>query len=156
MSPKPNKVPRNPPTTAPTIPNKIVAIIPPGVFPGINNLARTPAMRPNTSHATIPIRHPFHDQQAGIKKIKESLQNYLTDIKFDEPTETKGGAEVITGTGKGKKAGVDVVFAVGVFDAGNGQFVGAAFVVDAKMDDYYKETIRGICQTIRRTKDFAN
>jgi hypothetical protein len=42
---------------------------------------------------------------------------------------------VITGTGKAKKAGVDVVFAAAVLDAGNGQLVGAAFVVDAKMDD---------------------
>ena len=62
---------------------------------------------------------------------------------------------VITGTGKGKKAGVDVVFAAGFFDAGKGQLVGAAFVVDSKIEDHYKETIRGICQTIRRAKDFA-
>jgi hypothetical protein len=95
------------------------------------------------------------DKQAAIKKVKEGLVNYLNDIKYDEPSETKGGAVVITGTGKGKKAGVDVVFAAGLFDAGNGQLVGAAFVVDSKMDDYYKETVRGICQTIRRAADFA-
>ncbi len=94
------------------------------------------------------------DKQAGIKKVKDGLaKNYLTDVKFDEPKETKGGATVITGTGKGKKSGVDVVFASGVFDAGEGQFVGAAFVADSKIEDYYKETVRGICQTIRRAKD---
>jgi hypothetical protein len=95
------------------------------------------------------------DKDAGIKKIKEGLENYLKDIKYDDPSETKGGGVVITGTGKAKKAGVDVVFAVGIFDAGKGQLVGTAFVVDARMDDYYKETVRGICQTIRRAEDFA-
>ena len=86
---------------------------------------------------------------------KEGLGNYLMDVKYDDPSETKGGAVVITGTGKAKKAGVGVVFAVGLFDAGNGQLVGAAFVVDSRIEDYYKETVRGICQTIRRAEDFA-
>ena len=95
------------------------------------------------------------DKQAGIKKVKEGLENHLTDVKYDEPSETKGGAVVITGTGKGKKAGVDVVFAAGLFDAGKGQLVGAAFVVDSKIEDHYKETVRGICQTIRVEKDFT-
>jgi len=95
------------------------------------------------------------DKQAGIKKVKEGLEGYLQDVKYDEPSETKGGATVITGTGKAKKAGVDVVFAVGVFDAGKGQLVGAAFVVDSKIEDHYKATIRGICETIRRANDFA-
>jgi len=95
------------------------------------------------------------DKQAGIKKVKEGLESYLNDIKYDEPSETKGGAAVVTGTGKAKKAGVDVVFAAGLFDAGQGQLVGAAFVVDSKIDDYYKETIRGICETVRREADFA-
>ena len=95
------------------------------------------------------------DKQMAIKKVKEGLELYLKDIKFDEPSETKGGAVVITGTGKAKKAGVDVAFAAGTFDAGKGQFVGAAFVVDSKIEDYYKETVRGICQSIRRAEDFA-
>jgi hypothetical protein len=95
------------------------------------------------------------DKQAGIEKVKTGLTQYLQDIKYDEPSETKGGAVVITGTGKGKKAGVDVVFAAGVFDAGNGQLVGAAFVVDSKIEDHYKETVRGICETIRRAEDFG-
>jgi hypothetical protein len=94
------------------------------------------------------------DKQAGGKKVKAGLDNYLKDIMFDEPAETKGGALVITGTGKAKKAGVDVVFAAAVFDAGKGQLVGAAFVVDGKMDDHYKETVKGICQTLRRAEDF--
>ena len=95
------------------------------------------------------------DKQAGIKKVKEGLENYLTDVKYDDPSETKGGAVVITGTGKGKKSGVDTVFAVGLFDAGKGQLVGAAFVVDSKTEDHYKATVRGICETIRREEDFA-
>jgi hypothetical protein len=80
--------------------------------------------------------------------------NYLDDIKYDEPKETKGGATLITGTGKGKKSGVDVVFATGVFEAGD-QIVAAMFIADSKIEDYYKETIRGICQTIRPANDVA-
>ena len=33
--------------------------------------------------------------------------------------------------------------------------VAAAFVVDSKIEDHYKETVRGICQTIRRANDFG-
>jgi hypothetical protein len=95
------------------------------------------------------------DKQAGIEKVKQGLEKYLNEVKYDEPSETKGGAVIITGAGKGKKAGVDVVFAAGFFDAGKGQLVGAAFVVDSKIEDHYKETVRGICQTIRRAEDFA-
>jgi hypothetical protein len=95
------------------------------------------------------------DKQTAIKQVKEGLELYLKDIKFDEPSETKGGAVVITGTGKAKKAGVDVTFAAGMFDAGKGQLVGAAFVADSKIEDYYKETVRGICQSIRRAEDVA-
>src|SRR6188768_2056191 len=50
------------------------------------------------------------DKQAAIEKVKNGLAKYLTDIKYDEPSETKEGAVVVTGTGKGKKAGVDIVF----------------------------------------------
>jgi hypothetical protein len=95
------------------------------------------------------------DKQAGVEKIKEGLGKYLTDIKFDELSKTKGGALVLTGTGKAKKAGVDVDFAAGVFDSGPGQLAGAAFVVDSKIEDHYKETVRGICETIRRADDLA-
>lgn len=95
------------------------------------------------------------DKQAGIKKVKEGLEKHLTDVKFDEPSETKGGAVVVTGTAKGKKAGVEVVFAAGLLDAGKGKLVGAAFVVDSKIEEHYKETVRGICETIRVEKDFT-
>jgi hypothetical protein len=107
------------------------------------------------AYAMLVTAEGVTDKEAGIKKVKEGIEKYLKDVKYDEPSQTKGGAVVITGTGKGKKAGVDVVFAVGLFDAGNGQLVGAAFVVDSKVENYYKETVRGICQTIRRTADFA-
>ena len=43
------------------------------------------------------------DKQAAIKKVKTGLENYLKDIKYDEPSETKAGALVITGTGKAKR-----------------------------------------------------
>jgi hypothetical protein len=89
------------------------------------------------------------DKQAGIERIKHGLERYLQDIKFDETTETKRGALVITGTGKGKKSGVDVVFAAGVLDAGAGHLAGAAFIVDGKIEDHYKDTVRSICETIR-------
>ena len=95
------------------------------------------------------------DKQAGIEKLKDGLAKYLNDIKYDEPSETKNGTVVVTGTGKGKKAGVDIVFAAGLFEAAKGQLVGAAFVVDSKVEDHYKDTVRGICETIRRAEDFA-
>ena len=95
------------------------------------------------------------DKKAAIKKVEEGLEKYLTDVKLDEPSETKGGAMVVTGTGKGKKAGVDVVFAGGLVDAGEGQLVGAAFVVDSKIEEHYKDTVKGICETIRVQKDFT-
>ncbi len=95
------------------------------------------------------------DKPGGINRVKQGLLQYLQDIKYDDLTETKRGALVVTGTAKGKKAGVDVVFAAGVLDAGAGQIVGAAFVVDSRIEDYYKETIRQICQTIRGGDDFA-
>jgi hypothetical protein len=95
------------------------------------------------------------DKQAGIDQIKQGLEKYLQDVKFDDLTKTEGGALVVTGTGKGKKAGVGVVFAAGVLDAGDGQLAGAAFVVDQNVEQHYKETVRYICQTLRRAKDFA-
>ena len=95
------------------------------------------------------------DKQAGIAKVKQGLLRYLQDIKYDDQTETKRGALVVTGTAKGKKAGVDVVFAVGVMDAGAGQIVGAAFIVDSRIEDYYKETIRQVCQSVRIGDDLS-
>jgi len=107
------------------------------------------------AYSMLVTRDDVADKQAAIEKLKSGLAKYLSDIKYDEPSETKEGAVIVTGTGKGKKAGVDVVFAAGLFEAAKGQLVGAAFVVDAKIEDHYKDTIRGICETIRRAEDFA-
>jgi hypothetical protein len=95
------------------------------------------------------------DKRAGIAKVEQGLEQYLQDIKYDEPRETKRGALVITGTGTGKKSGVPVVFAAGVCDTGAGPIAGAAFVVDGRIEDHYKETIRQICQTIRTADQLA-
>jgi hypothetical protein len=108
-----------------------------------------------TAYSMFASLEGITDKEAAGKKVKAGLENYLKDVKYDDPTETKGGATVITGTGKAKKSGVDVVFAAAVFDAGKGQLIGAAFVVDSKIDEYYKETVRGICQTLRRADDLA-
>ncbi len=96
------------------------------------------------------------DKKAGVAEIKKGLAKYLEDIKFDELTETKKGAHVVTGTGKGKKAGVDVVFAAGVFDSGEKQLSGVAFIVDADIEELCKHTVRSICQSIRIEEDFAD
>jgi hypothetical protein len=95
------------------------------------------------------------DKQAGITRLKQELEKYLQNISYDEPAETKGGAQIITGTGKAKRAGVDVVFAAGAFDAAPGQVAGIAFVADKDLEDHYKEAARYICQTIRTGKDLA-
>jgi uncharacterized protein YcfJ len=95
------------------------------------------------------------DNQAGIAKVKQGLENYLQDIKYDNLTKTKRGALVLTGTGKGKKSGVAVVFAAGVFDTGAGKLAGAAFLVDARIEEHYQETVRQICQTIRVANQFV-
>lgn len=94
------------------------------------------------------------DMKAALKKVEDGLQNYMTEIKLDKQTEGKNGSVVVTGNARGKKTGADLNFAVGVFDAGNDQLVAAGFAVDAKLDDHYKETVRGICETIRRSSDF--
>ena len=96
------------------------------------------------------------DKESGIAKAKQELEKSLQDVKYDEPTKTERGALVKTGTGKGKKGGVEVVFAVGVFESGPGQFGGAAFIVDQDVEDHYKETVRYICGTIRGERDFAD
>src|SRR5262249_36303814 len=50
----PSCVPMNPPTTAPTMPRAMVRMIPPGILPGMRNLAIAPAIRPNTAHNRMP------------------------------------------------------------------------------------------------------
>ena len=106
-------------------------------------------------YAMIATLEGAADKQAGVDRVKQGLVRYLQDIKYDDQIETKRGALVVTGTAKAKKAGVDVVFAAGVMDAGGGQIVGAAFIVDSRIEDYYKAAIRQICQTIRVGDDFA-
>ena len=105
--------------------------------------------------SAVGIIEGVKDKQAGINKIKQGLEKYLTGIDYDDPTETERGTLMVTGTGKTKKAGVDVVFATGVFEPAPGQFAGAAFIVDNNLDDQYKETVRYICQTIRGADDLA-
>ncbi len=95
------------------------------------------------------------EKQAGIARVKQGLERYLQDTKYDDLAETKRGALVVTGTGKGKKSGVAVVFAAAVFETSPGQFAGAAFVVDARIEELYKETVRQICQTIRVADQFV-
>jgi uncharacterized protein (TIGR03000 family) len=97
-----------------------------------------------------------NDIQAGIDRVKQGLEKYLQDISYDNLIKTERGALVVTGTGKAKKSGIAVVFAAGVFDAGGGQLAGVAFVVDQAVEQHYKETVRYICQTIRRTQDFES
>jgi hypothetical protein len=108
------------------------------------------------AYSMIAILEGAADKRAGIARVKQGLGHYLQDITFDDLTETKRGALVLTGTGKGRKSGVDVVFAAGVFDTGAGQVAGAAFVVDARIEEYYKETVRQTCQTIRTADQFAD
>ena len=96
------------------------------------------------------------DKQAGLAHVKQGLGQYLQDITYDEPTETQRGALVITGTGKGKKAGVPVVFAAAVFETAPRQVAGVAFVVDARIEDHYKETVQQICQSIRVGEQIAD
>jgi hypothetical protein len=106
--------------------------------------------------AVIATLEGIKDKQAGIEKMKQGLQKSLKDVTYDEAIKTtEKGTLMVTGSGKGMKSGVDVVFAAGVLDAGAGQFAGAAFVVDGNVDEHYKETVRYICQTIRLAKDFA-
>jgi uncharacterized protein (TIGR03000 family) len=103
--------------------------------------------------SAIAVLQGVQDKQAGIERIKQGFDKYLQDINYDDLAKTEGGALVVTGTGKGKKSGVGVVFAAGVFDAGGGQLAGVAFVVDQNAEQHYKETVRYICQTIRRAQD---
>jgi hypothetical protein len=106
------------------------------------------------AYALIGTLDGVPDKKNGIKKLKEGIEKHMQGVKYDDQTETKRGTLLITGTGKGKKKGVDVVFAAGVFDATKGHLGAAVFVVDAKIEDHYKETFRGICETLRRGEDF--
>jgi hypothetical protein len=63
------------------------------------------------------------------------------NITYDDLTETKRDALVLTDTGKAKKSGRAVLFAAGVFEADGGHLARAAFVVDAGIEDHLKETV---------------
>jgi hypothetical protein len=117
---------------------------------------RVTAVSPD-GHAwsVLAIRPDIKDKQAGIAQIKEQLDKNLKDIDYDDQTETSRGALLITGTGKSKKSGNEVVFVAGVFESGAGPLAGAAFVVDKGVEDHYKEAVKYICQSIRGAQDFT-
>jgi hypothetical protein len=100
--------------------------------------------------AAVGIMENAKDKQAGIDMIKKRIESSLKNIEFDKTAETKNGAIVVTGKGKGMKSGVNVVFAVATAELGKTpQVVAAAFVVDEAIEDHYKETVRHICETMR-------
>ena len=90
-----------------------------------------------------------------MTKVKQQIEKSLQNVQYDEPSETKGDSLIVTGTAKAKKAGEDVVFASGVFDAGAGELAAIAFVADKDLEDHYKEAARYICQTIRTGTDLG-
>ncbi len=95
------------------------------------------------------------DHQAGIAKIKEGIEDYLQEIKFDDAAKTQSGSVFLSGTGKGKKTDVDVVFTAAVFESGKGQLSGIVFIVDADIEKFYEKTIIAICKSVLVEKDFA-
>jgi len=95
------------------------------------------------------------DKETGINNIKDRLEKYLQNVKFDEPTKTDRGALLITGSGDARKSSIPVVFAIGVFNASPDQLAAAAFVADKNVEDHYKEAVRYMCQTIRGEKDLT-
>jgi hypothetical protein len=89
------------------------------------------------------------DKEAGLKSIRGQIEKYLDGAEFDELTKTERGALLITGSGKVRKSGIPVVFAIGVFKANPDQLAAAAFVADKNIEDQYKEAVRYMCKTIR-------
>jgi heat shock protein HslJ len=96
----------------------------------------------------------IQDQAAGIEKIKAGLEDYLEEIQYDETTKTESGALILSGTGKGKKSGVDVVLTSAVFLSGQ-KHCGIVFIVDADIEKYYEKTVLAICESILVEEDFA-
>ena len=109
-----------------------------------------------TAWSVISMLADIQDKAAGVPKIKEGLEEYLTEIKYDELTETEGGALVLSGTGKGKKLGVEVVFTSAVFQSGPERFAGIAFIVDADIEKYYEKTVLAICESVLVEADFVD
>lgn len=107
-----------------------------------------------TAWSVISTMDEIQDQPAGMTKIKEGLEDYLKEIKYDETTKTESGSLVLSGTGKGKKTGVDVVFTSAVFMSGQ-RHCGIVFIVDADIEKYYEKTVLAICESILVEEDFA-
>lgn len=96
----------------------------------------------------------INDQQAGLQKIKQGLEEYLKEIQYDETTKTESGSLVLSGTGKGQKSGVDLVFTSAVFLSGQ-KHCGIVFIVDADIEKYYEKTVLAICESVLLEEDFA-
>ena len=92
----------------------------------------------------------------GVTAVKEGLEDYLEEIKYDELTETESDSLVLSGTGKGKESGVDLVFTSAVFESGPERFAGIVFIVDADIEKYYEKTVLAICQSVLVEADFAD
>ena len=107
-----------------------------------------------TAWSVISTLKDIKDKAAGIPKIKEGLEEYLTEIKYDELVETEGGALVLSGNGKGKESGVEVVFTSGVFQSGPERFAAIVFIVDADIEKYYEKTALAICESVLVEADF--
>ncbi len=107
-----------------------------------------------TAWSTISTLEDIQDQAAGIQKIKTGLEDYLKKIQYDEPTKTERGSLIVSGTGKGKESGVDVVFTSAVFLSGQ-KHCGIVFIVDADIEKYYEKTVLAICESILVEEDFA-
>jgi heat shock protein HslJ len=96
----------------------------------------------------------IQDQAAGIEKIKAGLEDYLKEIEYDETTKSESGSLILSGTAKGKKTGVDVVFTSAVFMSG-ARHCGLVFIVDADIEKYYEKTVLAICESILVEDDFV-
>jgi hypothetical protein len=107
-----------------------------------------------TAWSLISTLKDIKNKAAGIPKIKEGLEEYLTEIKYDELTETEGGALVLSGKGKGKESGVEIVFTSGVFQSGPERFAGIVFIVDADIEKYYEKTVLAISESVLVEADF--
>jgi len=103
--------------------------------------------------SVISTLEDIEDQPAGIQKIKEGLQDYLKEIQYDETTTTESGSLVLSGSGKGKQSGVDVVFTSAVFLSGK-KHCGLVFIVDADIEKYYEKTVLAICDSVLLEEDF--
>jgi hypothetical protein len=97
----------------------------------------------------------IQDKQAGAAKIKEGLEDYIEEIKYDETSETESGSLIVSGVGKGKETGVDVVFTAAVFESGKDRLSGIVFIIDSSIEKHYEKTVLAICESILVEQDFA-